>query len=523
MLRKVPRIPQNIITFLFAMFLIWYFISMNSYIAVMDFLERTTLQKNFILFPVLIAEAILVLHLSRKDSFRDNKYVKKLMEKIKYDLGFCRALYKILLVIIGVSAIAFVFLTKRIPRADQLEICRIAEAWRNGNFNDFAKGEYLNIYPNQAGPIIIIYFLGLIFGTRNFIAFQIINALFIVLLYDSFVKIMELERVKKTTILILLIMGCLFLPLIFYTNFIYGTIAGLALSIRSYYQFLLFRDYGKVRYALLSAFYILMAVIIKSNYMIFLIALILTAVFSLREKRILMTALLIFVLTTNGAFVKIATKGITGESLSAGASKWSWVTMGLSENDILYNGWYNGHNRISYRESNYDTEIQTEREKALIRGRFDGWKENPKEAISFFHKKNLSQWCNPTFQSIWINRVTQSEKELSAPMNFILSDKGEALFRWVWGILVNNILFLSLIYLWKMRKDINLYYALVIIGGFIFHTFWEAKCQYTLPYFMLLLPMAAEGSEYIMDSLKKTEAFVVKILSPKDSSEEDVL
>ena len=34
---------------------------------------------------------------------------------------------------------------------------------------------------------------------------------------------------------------------------------------------------------------------------------------------------------------------------------------------------------------------------------------------------------------------------------------------------------------------------LTFIGGFIFHLFWEGKCQYTLPYFMLLLPLSIIG------------------------------
>ena len=33
----------------------------------------------------------------------------------------------------------------------------------------------------------------------------------------------------------------------------------------------------------------------------------------------------------------------------------------------------------------------------------------------------------------------------------------------------------------------------IFIGGFLFHTFWEAKGQYTLPYFTLLIPLAIQG------------------------------
>ena len=38
---------------------------------------------------------------------------------------------------------------------------------------------------------------------------------------------------------------------------------------------------------------------------------------------------------------------------------------------------------------------------------------------------------------------------------------------------------------------------LTFIGGFVFHFFWEAKCQYTLPYFVLLIPYSVLGMESV--------------------------
>lgn len=63
-------------------------------------------------------------------------------------------------------------------------------------------------------------------------------------------------------------------------------------------------------------------------------------------------------------------------------------------------------------------------------------------------------------------------------------------------------LFQSLVYaavlfaLWRLRKDAameQLFLPLVILGGFLFHTLWEAKSQYIFPYFVCLLPWAAAG------------------------------
>ena len=43
--------------------------------------------------------------------------------------------------------------------------------------------------------------------------------------------------------------------------------------------------------------------------------------------------------------------------------------------------------------------------------------------------------------------------------------------------------------------------AMIFIGGFVFHMFWEAKCQYTISYFVLLIPFAAAGYEATAERL----------------------
>ena len=45
---------------------------------------------------------------------------------------------------------------------------------------------------------------------------------------------------------------------------------------------------------------------------------------------------------------------------------------------------------------------------------------------------------------------------------------------------------------------------LTFIGGFIFHIFWEGKCQYTLPYFMILIPLCIMGYYYMAKRITDT-------------------
>ena len=60
---------------------------------------------------------------------------------------------------------------------------------------------------------------------------------------------------------------------------------------------------------------------------------------------------------------------------------------------------------------------------------------------------------------------------------------------------------MALICVWIKRKDDDLSFIqleLIFVGGFIFHIIWEAKGQYTLQYFILLIPYAAYGMERVI-------------------------
>lgn len=62
----------------------------------------------------------------------------------------------------------------------------------------------------------------------------------------------------------------------------------------------------------------------------------------------------------------------------------------------------------------------------------------------------------------------------------------------------------------KYHQDVTL----VVVGGFIFHTLWEAKAQYILPYFILLIPFSANGYGFMLKKgfgiAKNKESFSIR-------------
>ena len=56
----------------------------------------------------------------------------------------------------------------------------------------------------------------------------------------------------------------------------------------------------------------------------------------------------------------------------------------------------------------------------------------------------------------------------------------------------------------KKREPLeNEILLIVILGGILFHMLWEAKSRYVLPYFVMMLPLAAAGICEVTQKIQK--------------------
>ena len=55
----------------------------------------------------------------------------------------------------------------------------------------------------------------------------------------------------------------------------------------------------------------------------------------------------------------------------------------------------------------------------------------------------------------------------------------------------------------KKRDILSCILPLIILGGLTYHLLFEAKSQYALPYFILMMPVAAMGFAAFFERLKK--------------------
>lgn len=177
--------------------------------------------------------------------------------------------------------------------------------------------------------------------------------------------------------------------------------------------------------------------------------------------------------------------------------------MGLQEEpvtDVKFPapGNYNTYNTSTYRAANYDTAQANAIATEYIQRRVGEFVNNPAGAARFFSRKTAAQWAEPTFESIFQQKSRLSNVKF-APWYATLITQGsqlEQLYITLFDVLQSIIYFGALAYFFTRLRRGEIFHwtmATAFLGGFLFHMIWEAKAQYTLFYFVLLIPYAVQG------------------------------
>ena len=122
--------------------------------------------------------------------------------------------------------------------------------------------------------------------------------------------------------------------------------------------------------------------------------------------------------------------------------------------------------------------------------------QDPEEAFEFFSEKNLAQWCDPMFQSVFVAvpdhtdaRETRYPELMKSIYTAGIADDVISVFSKYILLLVYGFAAVFIIFFRNKCKGWELFITFTI-GGFLFHTFWEGKSQYIFPYFIILIPIA---------------------------------
>ena len=418
--------------------------------------------------------------------------------------GFLEKNYKVLrialLVLIGVTGVVFAISCGLKSGVDQLYVQRSVDELRRGVNDSFQPTNYMDIYPNQYGYALLTYLLSFVAGTYNYLVIRLINVAFLVLLYSELQLAGRQAGLGRAGEIMVLILGFLFLPTTLYALFIYGNIPGLALAVMAV-RFMVDAFQKKRKYlGIISVVLIFLSCVFKSNHMIFAVAIGIYCLFkgiSIKDyKKLIYIPCLIAAVWLSSFIPKLVMKNLTGLPLNGGVNYASYLAMGIQENSPNYPGGFNGFNEDSYRMLGGDSKAHGEYSMEVYKQILSEMVSDPTYMLNFFTRKQLHQWADPVYKSYWsVQSVAQDNTALW--FNSFIGPKAEYPVVIIFSFFQIFVWFGAVLYVWLKNKNEHFEEALIMplifIGGFIFHTFGEAKSQYVFPYFVILFPVSILG------------------------------
>ena len=385
----------------------------------------------------------------------------------------------------------------------------VTYAARRAAAGDFTQlGEaYFRRFPFQLGYVLYseLFFRAadLVLGGApegyRWLALQGVNLLWLLLAWHALVEITGLlshrERVQKLTMLLLFF--CL-QPMLSVT-FLYGNIPAFACGVVGVWMFLLFLDRGQVRYALLTALFLSLAVTLKLNLLIFCVAVGGVWLVELAKKPSLRSLLCLMLASACVLILpKLPQKLYERRaelSFGEGIPMIAWMAMGFDQGHAAP-GWYRERHTVEvFTLSGEDAAATAADARSFLSGRVREFRDSPADARRFFREKLFSQWNEPSFGSLWLNQVQLSFSGKGRFYDFLCGSGARRTANAMNQ--VQQLVFLGALLgmpgLWRSKRISQCLLPVIVLGGLLYHLLFEAKSQYALPYFALLVPLAAWG------------------------------
>lgn len=410
---------------------------------------------------------------------------------------------------IGALGLWWIQAVDRVPEGDQAFLYGGASYFLEGNFDFLAKGGYCSMYPHQLGLIALTELLFLAVGSMNYFAFQVICVVLTMgIVWLGFRLVREVtEHSAIAAAYCLMMMACL--PLVFYTGWVYGDVPSIFFAMLAADLLLQYSKKGKWGYLAGVVLAMTMALLVRKNSLILLIAFLLVgAVYAVwkKDRKILVAGLLAALLPY------LAYMGIykmyevrSGYEHTKGIPTLSWVSLGMQEQNGVY-GWYYDYAKQIYYANDCSYEVSNEIVKQDIRDRLAYFGQNPSYAWTFYREKVLSQWNEPLYQSLYFSNKYVKEELKPAPDTLVSKISNEYFNKILWICdRLQFLVYLGMVcyFLFAVKKDSNILRHLLcaaMIGGFFFSILWEAKARYILPYYVTMFPCAVVGYEQLLRS-----------------------
>lgn len=375
---------------------------------------------------------------------------------------------------------------------------------------------YFTYYPFQSGPMLWYLLVFALFGAKNVFAFQVVSAVAITAVVAILWRFGTSLRLSDTgqAALVVLIASCV--PLLMFSAFVYPNAVGFSITIAGA---AVVSEAFRTKKVWMSALAIVVGfmicgigIVFKSTYQIVLLATILAMFFAVLRSRRFWQMLVAFV-SAVAAFIlsKMPVSLVqhwTGQDFGRGMPMISWIAIGLGQPENAPAGWWSRFALDAFESTNNDYERQSQISMDFIKERLGEFINNPSEGLRFFFEKISSEWAEPTFMTSIYSELGTSSNHFSGLASFLLVGQGSDMLLKYENVSQTVIYLTALIGLvaltrtvfrgWNEEGNADKVFVEVLLcasflGGFLCYLLWEAKSIYTLPFYLLLLPMSAYG------------------------------
>lgn len=400
---------------------------------------------------------------------------------------------------------------------DMEKVYQYAGMLNDGDFSGWQPGGYPYMWPQQNGLILFVSLLLRIFDRNtSYIVFYFINLFFYgVMIVSNYATLKMLFR-ERSVYTVQILMVLLYFPYAFFITLLYGDVIGFSLGCAAVALCLRYFESGKLWHAGLSCVCMILSVIFKQNELILFVGVVILLLYdclmpfekkAMRKKKLAVCGVYIVIALLGFGLPEAVIERAGQIQIDGANSRWANIAMGIQECDKAP-GWYNCYEEEVFAANNYDEEATAAEAKRNFAGRLAYFAQNPGYAWEFMNKKLASEWNNPTFEGFHIQNWRGSMTELSGLVKSTINDGGKInlILICLLDIGQSAVLFGVLMYLIGTdEKDLRkLLFIILFIGGFLFFALWEAKCRYTAPFYLMLIPYAWPGYQSLADGRKRT-------------------
>ena len=227
-------------------------------------------------------------------------------------------------------------------------------------------------------------------------------------------------------------------------------------------------------------------------------------------KEIGIIIILISIIIIPNKLIKIIYESKYNLSSEKSFSTTPYLYMGMSEGEYA-NGWYNNQmGNTVYHILNDEEEQSNQISEQCTKDLKDRVKylvTNPIYTLKFYSKKIITTWAEPTMEYGFYNTKYPDSIKVEEYFlaNHLINGKMYEVSKIYQKAIIYIILIGSLITVLANRKELNseiLLLVLIFLGGFSFHILWETKSRYIIPYLFILIPVAVNGIEIVIQKIE---------------------